>query len=114
MSEELDQAYLAEHPKATTDPKKAEYEAYGEKPFRDDAHDIGKMIVRANVLAEHEDTDDTFDVYGGPVHEHAYKLQNSKEAAVWAAEAAGESAGRAYDTAKKAHEELEALTSSHV
>lgn len=92
------------------DPVKAEHMAYGEKPFRDDAHKLGEMATRAKAAGENDKFNPFIDEeqdYGTPSERHEFGLRQAQETAIVAANAAGEKVERSYDDAEMLRQQAE-------
>jgi len=106
---------------AILDPVKAEYMAYGEKPYREDAQALAAMIERTEasptVEREYKGDDDAaiFDAFL-PSQQDAYvkSLQQARKTAIQTAEDSGEIIGEAYDKAENAQRELDSLVANEV
>jgi len=90
-----------------TDPVRAEYVAYAEKPYRDEAAALGHMAARAQTVAQTGTTDGE---HGRYKKHYAENLQIAGNQGLDLAASVGEEAGEAYDQYLAAKNKLDGLT----
>lgn len=109
--------YVLHHPGAVVDKDKAEYMAYAEKPYREEATTLGDIAKKADgdplvddVAQGNGSILSGWDVDMYHPDGYQYHLRGAQGRAEELADRAGERVGEAYDNIIKAQDELDRLS----